>query len=298
MTRICALLATAIMLLLVGCPGPNLRQLTAFSASVHQTTETTKAGFELVERAHRESKLEELTLKYLTADATANPQSISRFLPARDYQARIHALEGLKAYADALAQLASNDHIEALDSAAVSLGGTLLNFDSTKFQLKPDEAAVLSTAVKAIGTWIINAKLTKKLPVIIQEMDKVVQDASSLLAKDLKTLAEQHKTASDQFVTQRNQLLLKTASRLKPSEVRLEAELIVDYVMALDASANTFDKASAALEAMKSAHGVLAKAVAEPEDADILDAIAKFAGEAKALKDFYKATVNELRNRP
>src|SRR5208337_2749978 len=100
-------------------------------------------------------------------------------------------LQGLKQYASELNSLTGSNDVDNLNQASTAVGSSLTALSKTApfqkitKQLPASFASEAATAVNALGNWLIEQKLAKNLPPLIEKMDPNIQSICKLLVADI-----------------------------------------------------------------------------------------------------------------
>src|SRR5262249_18121337 len=125
---------------------------------------------------------------YLTQPAAVKLGPVQTQLTSDILEPRLKVLDALAGYASLLASLTSGEQQAAFDKNAKALGANLKTVKAGDFMIPPAPpaaAAAVGQAITAPGDFLIQQTLDRKLPPIIQRMDKTVSDLSDPLIQDL-----------------------------------------------------------------------------------------------------------------
>jgi hypothetical protein len=211
--------------------------------------------------------------------------------------ARINVLDGLKAYADSLVLLTgkpSKEDSDALDSAASGVGANLQGLGTqlkTTFPGVPaisdTGAAVISTAMKALGEYLQNRTIKKSLPAVTGQMNDHVKALCGLLESDIAVMKTQADSDYTSLLMTENQFVLH--NKLDAVEKRNEVEKLMAVVREQKANDRMLDGLNNAVVKLRLTHQALAAAVQGNNPASLKEAIAELSEAGKNLSTFYKS---------
>jgi len=290
-----SVLAVVILLVISGCASVNqnaAKKIGGFSAATDLAAQNTSAAFETLNREHFN-----LTVARDVAAGgweKLNAKSIAPFLNPEDVQARLLVLQGLQAYAAKLSALMGNTQLAVFDQATVDLSASLKNVDDefvkSKFlstaPLSPTEIRITSTAINAIGHWIIDAKREKAVKADIQEMNPVVTNIVALLARDFVVLRRNLATTYDEAVMAQKVFVKNNIATMDAATKRNEIKAIADLII----EANQADRAMALMQKsiadLGETHAQLATAF-DKSSVKLDQLLADLTVEGKRVKNFY-----------
>lgn len=189
----------AIILLLIvsvsltGCVKQIRSTVPAFAQAVELTSTNVQAAFDTVNDKYAEAQTIQFAVTY---DGQVNPSSIStEWLQPESMKVRQQLLEGLKQYALKLNSLTGSNDVESLNKASTAVGTSLKalanapEFKTFASKLPANISDQAATAVNALGNMLIEVKLKKDLPPIIEAMDPNIQKICAMLSADIGTLS-------------------------------------------------------------------------------------------------------------
>lgn len=174
---------------LTGCVKQVRSTVPAFAQAAELTSTNVQGAFESVNAAYGDAQ----NLHYaVTYDGKVDPSTISAgWLKAEDLNVRLQILQGLKQYASELNSLTGSNDVDNLNQASTAVGSSLTALSKTApfqkitKQLPASFASEAATAVNALGNWLIEQKLAKNLPPLIEKMDPNIQSICKLLVADI-----------------------------------------------------------------------------------------------------------------
>ena len=161
-------------------------------------------------------------------DPTWSPyKDLTPLLTSAQLDARIKVLEGLKAYADTLVDLTSGKPSADLENAAEGVGTNLQGLNqtvATEFStaipnlpvMTTTQANQVSTAVLALGEYLISRKVKSSLPKVTQDMNPNIQALCEVLNSDIVILRRQADVDYQSQITQLDQSIRHEGSAVTP----------------------------------------------------------------------------------
>jgi hypothetical protein len=178
---------------LTGCVKQIRSTVPAFAQAVELTTTNVQAAFDTVNDKYADAQTIHFAVTY---NGQVNPSSISTdWLQPGSMKVREQLLDGLKQYASKLSSLTGTNDVASLNQASTAVGTSLKalanapEFKTFASTLPADISDQATTAVNALGNSLIELKLKKDLPAIIENMDPTIQEICSMLSADIGTLS-------------------------------------------------------------------------------------------------------------
>jgi hypothetical protein len=237
-----------------------------------------------------------------------HPDQIKKFLTDEDMGPRQELLKGLQIYAQSLAELSGGKPISTLDEQAKALGSQLqaLSQESvwTQAKWKASEAEVqgATTAVAALGQWLIEEKRGRELPKIVRDMNGPIQQISALLISDIGQKPSENGSGGHGL---RNQLWVQYDDLLEhqdryiretPTLAPAEKRALIEQLPKLVARQRDSDRALAvtqdALKQFVVTHEAILASKSGKDDGAFRAQIAALISEGMRLKDFYDSLSN------
>jgi hypothetical protein len=292
-TLACSLLAT-------GCLSPLAKHATAFSAA----TATVIDGSEDAYRGAMQLRLEEQASASVYAydkDPTWSPyKDLTPLLTPAQLDARIKVLEGLKAYADTLVDLTSGKPSADLENAAEGVGTNLQGLNqnvATEFStalpnlpvMTTEQGNQVSTAVLALGEYLISRKVKSSLPKVTQDMNPNIKALCEALNSDIVILRRQADVDYQSQITELDQSIRHEGSAVTPYEHRLEIRSLIELADQQKANDELLTKLQTALHTLALTHQALAAAAQGNNPESISSKIAELAAAGHDLNVYYKS---------
>jgi hypothetical protein len=297
---------------LTGCVKQVRSTVPAFAQAAELTSTNVQGAFESVNATYSDAQDLHFVVTY---DGKVNPSTISAgWLKAEDLNARLQILQGLKQYASELNSLTGSNDVDNLNKASTEVGDSLTALSKTapfkKITSKvpgnlANEAAV---AVNALGNWLIELKLKKNLPTLIEKMDPNIQSICKLLITDIGSLnTDPAKPAEgsglrqvlwnqyNSIILSQNQYILHnqcnaaeaTMNCFSPEARFAEIQKLPALVKQRNASDQALQQVQVTVKALAQAHTELVKAAQTKQNltADLGDLLV----EAQRLEKYYNS---------
>jgi hypothetical protein len=297
---ICAAAFTSSVILLAsGCTAIHAGKhpatfATAANLVVEHTTDAYKAAIDLHDR-------EQVSAGVLAVEAgeTWDYNGLKPLITPDGMKTRAKILDGLKCYAQSLADATAGVDSPALTSAAKSTAGDMeslgstINTDAggskTGLTLSKEVADGAATALLALGESLAAKKVNAALPAITTQMDPHIAALCDVLTSDIAILRRQSKKDYEDLARQQWAFISINKAKLSPLELRGEIEKLPTY---RNDEQSTDDKLGAlddAIKKLKTAHHDLMDA-ANSKDAEALSArITDFESAGNNLGSFYQS---------
>jgi hypothetical protein len=250
--RLARALAVLLPLALTGC----VKQLATHSVALANATapvvDQATAAYQAAEKLHDLRVDYDAVAEFDNTQTVYNPRNIQPLLSPKDIDIRLAVLKAFQCYVSSLVDLTKNVESPALESASKSVGGSLASLGdvfapsfANALGITPtttadtscattsttSSAAIttaqqngISTAVNALGLYLVGRKIKTELPPIIIKMDPNVEALCKLLEKDIDVLQSQEKLDYD-FILNRQTLFIRQSQSsatnpLNPQERR------------------------------------------------------------------------------
>lgn len=289
----------AFSLLTTGCLSPLAKHTTAFSAA----TATVINGSEDAYRGAMQLRLQEQAAASVYS-YDKNPQwspykDPVPLLTSDQLNARIKVLDGLKAYADTLVDLTSGKPSKDLEASAQAVGTNLQSLNQTVATdlstavpnlpvMSSTDASAASTAILALGEYLIARKVKAALPKVTQDMNPTITALCELLNSDIKVLRSQANVDYQTLIEQENQSIQHEGTTVSPYERRLEIGNLLILAAQQKANDDMLVKLQAALHTLDMTHQALAAAAQGNNPETISQKIAELEAAGKDLGNYYK----------
>lgn len=226
--RSASILLLPALLVAAGCRSPLAKPSTAFSAAVAPVVDQSAAAYNAAVVLNDKRNDYEAVVAYQNKDASYDPRNAPELLSQKGIQARLAVLAALQMYSQSLVAITSGTDSKDLDAASKSVGASLTALGNdlapsidgvlgiaapsstvettvttvsgptttatTSTQhvpvapLTPEIRNGISTAIDALGQFLVNRTVASELPPKIEEMDPHVQALCTALANDIQAL--------------------------------------------------------------------------------------------------------------
>lgn len=285
--------------LATGCSlSPLARNTAAFSSATNLVVENTGNAYRAAVRLNEQAQVSLLVARYDT-DHPMDPHAIRPLIDDKGLKTRTEVLEGLRVYAQAIADLASGVSVPGLNDAAAScganlksLGDALASSTSAGISVTDTEANAASTALKALGDMLVNREIKGSVPKIIRDMDPNIDALSKLLSNDIEVIRDQSGRDYEQILAQQDQFIRHSGSTLSPTERRSEIERLPRILIDRKITDDMLSDLQSALKKLAVTHHALAVAAASKDSASLQSRIADLRASAEGLANFYESLSN------
>jgi len=241
---------------------------------------------------------EQMSAAALNYDSQPNwdPHSIKPLLTENQLTVRTTVLNSLKVYAQNIAEIENAPKNAAgLDSAAESAGNNLKGLGSgldsalggVGVTVSQAQANGFSTAVKALGEYLIAKKVKRDLPARIQAIDPQIEAICKVLVLDITALQTQAENDYSSLLTQQDLFIRKAGDKLSPIERRAEIRRLPLILQKAETSKELFDALKVALQRLALTHHALAAAAQGNNPEALGGRIADLEDAGQTLSNFY-----------
>jgi hypothetical protein len=293
-------------LVLVGCAttAPLARHTADFSSATSLVVDNSENAYRAAVRLHDQEQASAAVAKY-DSDKPWDPHTLKPLIDAKGLQARSDVLDGLKAYAQSLADISNGVDSPQLNAAATSVGTNLQAVSQTVnptppagttattssmisgFTITPEEANAASTALKALGDYLVSRKIKSSVPKVIRDMDPQVDTITKLLNSDIVIIRRQSANDYEQLLTQQDMFIRKSGSALSPTERRAEIEKLPGILTSKQSTDDMLADLQNCLTQLALTHHALAAAAESNNAASLQQRIADLHAAAERLARFY-----------
>lgn len=258
------MLPAVLMTVIAGCASPDAaRHIKNFSDATILTVSNTTLAFKLVEDNYYKEEVSE-EVKNFDNKPGFDQNTIQPFMDSNALQVRLDVLNGLKSYAANLSALMGNSSLTNFDQNTTKLGSALSAIDTNLvkdsfFKTAPataQELQIFTTAINALGRWLITCKEHKEAKQIIASMQQPVADICQLLHKDFEILGQQLKNENEQTYQNENRYILDNLSHFdnNPGEKRAEIQELAALTRETREDAAIFASLESATAKLAAAH--------------------------------------------
>ena len=311
------------LLLLAGCAAssPLAHHTADFSGATSLVVDNSENAYRAAVRLHDQEQASAAAAKY-DSSPSWDPHSLKPLINAKGLQARSDVLDGLKTYAQSLADVTNGVDSDPLNAAATSVGTNLqamgqainptastdaasststtstASADTTSsttassstvsgFTITPQEANAISTAFKALGDYLVSRKIKSSVPKVIRDMDPQVEAITVLLKNDITIIRRQSADDYEQLLMQQDLFIRKSGSALSPTERRAEIEKLPRILASKQSTDDMLADLQSCLTQLALTHHALAAAAQNNNAASLQQRIADLHATAERLALFY-----------
>jgi hypothetical protein len=225
-------------------------------------------------------------------------QDFKPLLTPDQLDARIKVLDALKAYATTLVDLTSTKPSEEMQDAAAAAGTNLQKLNQSvaaSFQTAIPNAPVISTAnanaistaVLALGQYLVSRKVAGGLVKVTQDMNPNIQAICEALNRDVVDLRRQADVDYQTLIENEDQFIRHQS--LDPVEHRAEIGKLIVLAAQQKSNDALLAKLQTALHTLAMTHQALAAAAQGNNPESISQKITELAAAGKDLNNFYKS---------
>ncbi|WP_130420105.1 hypothetical protein [Edaphobacter modestus] len=289
-------LLCACLVPLAGCSiSPLARNTAAFSSATDLVVDNTQNAYRAAVRLNEDAQASLLVARFDT-DHPMDPHSIRPLIDEKGLKARTDVLDGLRVYAQTLADISSGISSPKLDEAAAACGANLKSLGDAiaastpiGISISSTEANATSTALKALGDLLVNRQVKSSVPKVIREMDPDVDALSKLLSSDIEILRDQAGRDYEQILAQQDGFIRHAGSSLAPGERRAEIQRLPRILASKNATDDMLTGLQASVLKLAVTHHALAAAVASKDSSSLQARIADLRASAQGLATFYES---------
>ena len=276
---------------------PIARYTAGFASATAIVVDRSQDAYRTANELYFEEQMSSVVREY-EANPNWNPNSIQPLLTAKQMHVRRLLLDSLKVYARTLDRLENSPKSEAIDDAAAGTGAGLLAMSSSLnadlggnkgIAITAAESNGLSTAVDALGKYLVARKVKRQLPAIVQSMDPTVDTICKLLVSDIGTLQTQTADDYSSLIQHQDEFIRHAGTSLDPVSKRAEIRQLPLLVQRSAASKELFDRLQLAIRRLALTHDALATAAQGKDPATLKAAIADLQETGRELGDFYQS---------
>ena len=294
----------SICLFIVGCSlSPLAKHATAFSQATGIVIDRSEDAYRAAIKLRHEEQIAAAVYAYDKNPTWSPYRDVEPLLTPDQLDARLTILEGLKTYAASLVELTekrSSKDATALNAAAAGVGTNLkaLNQNiatdlSTAIPHVPVMSAAtangVSTAVVALGDYLIARKVKGSLPKVTQEMNPSVLTLCELLNSDIVILRRQADVDYQLLVTDQDQFIRHQGTALNPIQHRDQVGELLDIAAQQKANDDLLAKLQKAIHTLAVAHQALAAAAQGNNSESIQQKIIELEAAGQDLGTFYQS---------
>jgi hypothetical protein len=250
-----------------GCLSPLAKHSVALSAATTPVVDQAATAYRSAETIYDMRVDYEAVREFDRPKPVYNPRKIQPLMSNKDIEVRLAVLAAFQSYVQSLVAITNGTDSPQLDSAAKSVGENLsavgnslapsiastfdiaLTSSTTQTSvtttsgnttttstsstsappITPEVQNGISTAVDALGQFLVSRKVKKELPQAIKAMDPHVQVLCELLEKDIDTLQSLEQRDYN-FIIDQQTLFIRTSPKLDPEQRREQIMKLPEFV--------------------------------------------------------------------
>lgn len=246
--------------------------------------------------------------------ANPTPADLQVLLSDKDIASRVAVLEGFQVYVKSLCAMTSGTSPQELADASTNIGSQLTSVVNTlapsvnnvqqieatdsstaPSAISPDIQKGISTALYALGQFLINRKLKNELPAKIAEMDPHVDALAKLLESDIDLLKQQTEHDYQRIVNLQVLFIRKYSenNQLGPAQQRTEIMKVPDTLRRQKAAREKLSSLKAAIALMAKTHHDLNTEAQSKNPESFEQKLQDLANAATDLGTFYSSLPSE-----
>jgi hypothetical protein len=296
------LLPSVILLLLLtlttGCLSPLAKHAAAFSVATATVIDSSEDAYRASIRLHHDEQVDAAVTAYDTDVKWSPYTDFKPFITPTQLAARITVLDGLKAYSATLVELTSGKTPPDLATSAAGVGTSLKALNQTAATdlstsipnipvMNAATANGVSTALVALGNYLIAHKVKGSLRTVTQTMNPNVIGLCELLNSDIVILRRQADVDYQTLITNQDQLVRHAT--VDVFEHRDQVGKLIDMAARQKANDALLAKLQTALHTLALTHQALAAAAQGNDPESIKQKIAELEAAGQDLGKFYQS---------
>lgn len=285
------------LFMLAGCSVSPLAKNTAdFSSATSLVVDNTRNAYRTTVRLNEEAQASLLVARY-DSDQPMDPHSIRPLIDDKGIKARTEVLEGLRVYAQSISDIAGGVTSKDLDKAAAdcgtnikSLGDALAASTPIGINITDAQANGTSTALKALGEFLVSRKIKSSVPKVLNDMDPSVDTLAKLLVSDLDILRDQAGRDYEQILARQDSFIRHAQNGLSPIERRAEIRRLPRILARKKVTDDMLSDLQDSIRKLAEAHHALAVAASSKDSVSSLQSrLADLRASARELSAYYNS---------
>lgn len=325
--HLCAIaLLLLVSLTSTGCLSSLAKHGTALAAATTPVVDQAAAAYHAAMALHDRQVNYEAAAKFDDQQPVYNPRKIQPLLSDKDLDVRLTVLAAFQCYTKSIVEITKGTDSPELDAASKTVGGALgsvgnalapsidsalgvaaaatistqttvtTTSGSTITATSSTPAPVitpaiqngLSTAVNALGQFLVSRKIKKELPQKIKEMDPHLQALCELLEKEIDILEAQEQRDYD-YIINRQTLFIRETSTLNPEQRREEIMKLPEIVREQQAAEQQLARLKASIGRLALTHHALAADAQGNNPASLMSKLGDLEAAGGELGKFYSS---------
>ena len=285
---------------------PLAKHTVVFSTATNLVVTNSEDAYRAAIKLHELEQAPDFVARY-QSETNFNPydwkQPKPPLITPEGLKTRVELLDSLRVYAQSLVEVANGGDTVALNAAAKSLGGSLnglttaINTDmaggkgstSTGLTMSDKVAPGVATGIKALADYLVNKKVQKSLPLILEKMDEPVRNIATLLESDVTILRRQTKDDYEQIVSHRDNFIRKNLTSLSSIEREHAIEQLPVLIAEQQRADMLLEALSKAIRDLALTHHALAAAAQHNNPVSLADRIHDLENSEAELAKFYQS---------
>jgi hypothetical protein len=288
---------------LTGCPatpGPLSKHANAFAAATVIVVNGASDAYTKANTLHDDAEMSLAVLDY-DKNPSWNPSDyVKPLLSPEQLEARLTILNGLKTYAQTVADLASGGSKTDLNKAAADVGTNLQELSksvasslSTSIPgaapLSDTEKNAISTALVGLGTFLAERRVEKSLPKVIEDSDSEVSELCKILDSDITILRRQADVDYGRVIMAEDQFIRHAGTSLNASDRRAEIRKIPEFVLEQQQNDELLAKLQKTIQSLSLTHHAFAAAAQGNNPESVSQYISDLSAEGQSLAAYYQS---------
>jgi len=327
--RLPGALAMLLSLGLTGCVKPLATHSVALANATAPVVDQATAAYQAAEKLHDLRVDYDAVAEFDKAQPVYNPRNIQPLLSPKDIDVRLAVLAAFQCYVRSLVEITGGVESPALQNASKSVGSSLASLGdtfppsflgalgvqptttaetittttggtSTTTTSTATSAAIstaqqngISTAINALGLYLVGHKINTELKPLVIKMDPQVEALCKLLEKDIDILQSQEKLDYNFIINQQTNFIRQnaagTASGLGPQERREQIMKLPEIVRLESLTDAQLAQLRAAIVKLELTHHALAADAQGNNPESLKDKLADLEAAGNDLGKFYSS---------
>lgn len=274
----------------------------AFSKAAILVTNASADAYTSANQLHSDEQIARAVVDYDKSTSWDPDKYATPLLSDEQLQSRRQVLDGLKTYAETLGELTHTKSRPELDDAARSLGSNLQQLSSTvttsfgtksELSISDSEKSVLSTALAALGDYLQQRTISRRLPVVLRANDPTVGAICDVLIADVRVLRRQADKDYDELEIAQDEFIRHAQPPLAADQRRTEIAKLPAMVREQQQNELLLRKLEQSLGALKATHHALATTAQDSNPGSLRLHIAELTADGQSLLDSYQNLNNK-----
>jgi hypothetical protein len=285
---------------LAGCAiSPLSKRTAAFSTAAVAAAQSTTNAYQVVEQSYYDSQVAALVVGF--EKDGFHPENIQHFMSSKDMETRTRVLDGLKQYAETLAEVSGDQPLNVLDTQAAAFGKSLQDLSKSSdlqslaksAKISGADLNIATTAVDALGRMLIERSRRRDLPAILKQMKDPINQICVLLEADIgdpekSGLRNELKNNYLTLIRKQEQYIHINEDKLSAQEKRLEIERLPKLVEDEKNADQALAATQAALAQLAKTHTALVESGNAKDSPGFKTLLSELVENGQQLHQFYQ----------